>query len=197
MAALLWRSRESGKVVASPEMILRAVARMVRLVQDLRDIVSIEAGHDLVVSLQSCEVNSILEEVHESSQCLAREKSIHLNSNFTRSPVFVVADRNRLLQVLFNLTDNAVKFTPRHGSIVVECEIQNAHVRFSVRDTGPGIPAKDLDNVFGLYWQAAPTAHLGSGLGLATAKHIVEQHGGQIWAGKGASFFFTIPAVVP
>jgi signal transduction histidine kinase len=182
-------------------MILRAVARMVRLVQDLRDIVSIEAGHDLVFNLQKCEVNPILEEVHESSQCLAREKSIHLKSNFTKTPVFVVADRNRLLQVLFNLTDNAVKFTPRGGCIVIECETLNAHVRFTVRDTGPGIPSKDLDNVFELYWQAAPTAHLGSGVGLATAKHIVEQHGGEIWAesnlGKGASFFFTIPAVVP
>ena len=71
-------------------------------------------------------------------------------------------------------------------------------VRFSVSDTGPGIPESDRDRIFEAFWQAPATAHLGAGLGLAIAKQIVEQHGGKIWVesagGGGSRFVFTIPA---
>jgi light-regulated signal transduction histidine kinase (bacteriophytochrome) len=82
-------------------------------------------------------------------------------------------------------------------SFTIEVKPRDAHVHFVVRDTGPGIPEKDLKNVFTPYWQAKKTAHMGAGLGLAIVRGIVAAHKGQIWAenaaGGGAMFTFTIP----
>jgi len=111
-------------------------------------------------------------------------------------PPLVRADRNRILQVLYNLIDNALKFTPAGGSISVRCESSDHGVQFSITDTGRGIEESNLGRIFERYWQAKATAHLGSGLGLAIAKAIVEQHGGAIWVesklGIGSTFFFTL-----
>ena len=102
------------------------------------------------------------------------------------------------LQVLGNLIDNAIKFTPEGGTITVRSEVGRNEVRFSVSDTGPGIPESEGDRIFEPYWQAPSTAHLGAGLGLSIAEQIVEQHGGKIWVesaeGRGSTFVFTIPA---
>src|SRR5262249_8123461 len=107
-------------------------------------------------------------------------------------------DRDRLFQVLTNLIDNAIKFTPEGGTVIVRSAACNNEVRFSVSDTGPGIPESDRDRIFEPYWQATATGHPGAGLGLAIAKQIVEQHGGKIWVesavGRGSTFVFTIPA---
>jgi signal transduction histidine kinase len=107
-------------------------------------------------------------------------------------------DRDRLLQVLANLIDNAIKFTPEGGTITVRSEAGPKEVRFSVSDTGPGIPQSDRERIFEPYWQAPSTAHLGAGLGLSIAKQIVQQHGGKIWVenaeGQGSRFVFIIPA---
>jgi signal transduction histidine kinase len=81
-------------------------------------------------------------------------------------------DRDRLLQVLTNLIDNAIRFTPEGGTLTVRSEAAQNEVRFSLSDTGPGIPESDRGRTFELYWQAPTTAHLGAGLSLAIAKHI-------------------------
>src|SRR4029077_7436574 len=93
----------------------------------------------------------------------------------------VYGDRDRLLQVLTNLVDNALKFTPKGGTVTVKSQVQGREIRFSVSDTGPGISAADRDRIFEPYWRASPTTQPGAGLGLAIAKQIVEQHGGRIW----------------
>jgi signal transduction histidine kinase len=101
------------------------------------------------------------------------------------------------LQVLGNLIDNAIKFTPEGGTVTLKSEVAEKEVRFYVSDTGPGIPESERIRIFEPYWQAPATAHLGAGLGLAIAKQIVEQHGGRIWVesaeGRGSQFVFTIP----
>jgi signal transduction histidine kinase len=110
-----------------------------------------------------------------------------------------LCDRDRVLQVLGNLIGNAIKFTPEGGSVTVGAEAIGDEVVFAVRDSGVGVPAKQLPHVFDRFWQATPKARLGSGLGLTIAKGVVEALGGKIWAesrpGEGTAFFFTLPLV--
>jgi two-component system phosphate regulon sensor histidine kinase PhoR len=113
----------------------------------------------------------------------------------------VLADADRLEQVLVNLLHNAIKFTPRGGQITASAQPfppDNKQVRFSVQDTGIGIPAKDLPRIFERFYKIdRARASGGTGLGLAIARHMVEAHGGRLWAdsreGQGSTFFFTIP----
>jgi signal transduction histidine kinase len=102
-----------------------------------------------------------------------------------------------VLQVFGNLIGNAIKFTPKGGEIRILTSLDNGEVRFTVADSGPGIPPEHLSHVFDRYWQAKSTAKLGTGLGLSIAKGIVEAHGGRIWVesppGYGAQFNFTLP----
>ncbi len=127
----------------------------------------------------------------------ARLKSIHLRCEGATSITPIKGDRHRILQVLSNLLDNAIKFTPEGGTITVRCEPYKQSARFEVADTGPGIEQQHLNRIFELFWQTKPTAHMGAGFGLAIAKAIVEQHGGRIWAestpGIGTRFLFTLP----
>jgi two-component system phosphate regulon sensor histidine kinase PhoR len=114
-------------------------------------------------------------------------------------PVLADADRARL--VLTNLVHNAVKFTPPGGRITVEAQPGAGHVVFSVQDTGVGIPAGVLPRIFERFYKADRVrSGGGTGLGLAIAKHIVQGHGGRIWAesqeGRGSTFYFTLPLAV-
>jgi two-component system phosphate regulon sensor histidine kinase PhoR len=107
-------------------------------------------------------------------------------------------DRNRIEQVLINLIHNAVKFTPEGGEILVGADVIDGMLRVSVHDTGAGITAEDLPRIFERFYKTdAARRSAGSGLGLAIAKHIVQSHGGTIWAestpGHGATFYFTLP----
>ena len=107
-------------------------------------------------------------------------------------------DRDRVLQVLSNYLNNAVKFTPTGGRIVLRVTSADAQgVRFAVSDTGPGIAAEHLPRVFTRFWQVKRTAHLGSGLGLAIAKGIAEAHRGRVWVestpGAGSTFYLELP----
>jgi two-component system phosphate regulon sensor histidine kinase PhoR len=110
----------------------------------------------------------------------------------------VRADIRRLEQVLVNLIHNSVKFTSPHGIITLLAEREAGFVRFAVRDTGVGIPADDLLRIFERFFRVDRSrSGGGTGLGLSIARHIVEAHGGRIWAeseeGRGSTFYFTIP----
>ena len=99
--------------------------------------------------------------------------------------------------MLSNLVANAIKYTPRGGKITLLAEVDGGDLVFTVRDTGPGIAAEHLHQIFERYWQARPGDHGGAGLGLAIAREIVLAHGGRIWArsarGKGTEVSFTLP----
>ncbi len=110
----------------------------------------------------------------------------------------VWADQPRLEQVLVNLIHNAVKFTRPGGEVVLAAHTESDFVRFSVRDTGEGIPTDDLERIFERFYKAdRARSGGGTGLGLSIARHLVEAHGGRIWAesieGQGSTFYFTIP----
>ena len=110
----------------------------------------------------------------------------------------VLADATRVQQVVVNLLHNAIKFTPSEGEVTVNVTRQDREVRFAISDTGIGIAAEDLPRIFERFYKVDRSrATSGTGLGLAIARHLVEAHGGRIWAesevGKGSTFYFTIP----
>jgi signal transduction histidine kinase/CheY-like chemotaxis protein len=178
------------------EVIQRSATRANRLIQDLLDVARIQAG-GLAVDPVAVDVHSLVNEAMEAATPLANAAQIRVIADTTTELPSVASDRERVLQVFANLIGNAIKFTPRGGEIRILSSLENGEVRFTVADTGPGIPAEHLDHVFDRYWQAKSTAKLGAGLGLSIAKGIVEAHGGRIWVesspGSGAEFNFTLP----
>jgi PAS domain S-box-containing protein len=179
------------------EAIQRAGNRMNRLIRDLLDFASIQAGR-LSVSLRPQDVAAMVNEVLEVTEPIAAPKSLRLVADVAPG-LAIRCDHDRVIQLFSNLVGNSVKFTPEGGTITVHAAFApDEHVvRFSVADTGPGIPAQELPYVFDRYYQAQRKNRDGIGLGLSIARGIVEAHGGRIWVeseeGKGSTFFFTLP----
>jgi signal transduction histidine kinase len=174
----------------------RSAERMLRLVQDLLDTASIEAGR-LAIEPAPQAAEALVASALDLLRPIAARKSVLLRFRVPDKTPPVLVDRDRFLQVLGNLVGNAVRFTSSGGSVEVRAETRRGAVCFSVRDTGSGIAPKDLPHVFDRFWQARRTARGGTGLGLSIAKGIVEAHGGRIWAesvlGEGSTFSFTLP----
>jgi PAS domain S-box-containing protein len=178
------------------ESIERACQRMNRLIEDLLDMSSIDAGRlSLVPARVDC--GELVREPVEIVRGAAREAALDVAVGRAPAGAAVDADRDRILQVLLNLVSNAVKVTPPGGAISVGCAVEGDDALFTVADTGPGIAAEDLPHLFDRYWRGTQARYKGSGLGLSIARAIVEAHGGRIWAesrpGAGATFRFTIP----
>ena len=176
-------------------MIDRSTRRVNRMVQDLMDNAVIERSGKLPMNPQHLSPSDLVGEVCEASRVQANKK-IEVRCDIEGTAT-VFADRDRLLQVMTNLIDNAFKFTPEGGVLTLKAEQKHGDICFSVSDTGPGISELDRERIFEPYWRTHATAHSGVGLGLSIAKQIVEQHGGKIWVesepGEGATFVFTIP----
>jgi sigma-B regulation protein RsbU (phosphoserine phosphatase) len=170
--------------------------QMDRLRQDLLDVAAIEAGR---LSFEPDEValEEVVRDVAEAVSETAAEKGMALEIAIPPELGPLWVDRERLHQVLSNLMGNAAKFTPADGRIAVSAAEEGEMVRVSVADTGPGIPAEHLAQVFDRFWQARSTRRAGAGLGLAIARGIVEAHGGEIEVrsepGAGSVFSFTLP----
>lgn len=179
------------------EIIGRSAQRMNRLIQDLLDAARIEGGR-LPVSLRCENTAVVASETYEAFRQLAAKKDITVKCEVAENLPQTLIDRDRIVQALSNLLNNAVKFTPARGSIELRASrTERGGCRFDVRDTGPGIAADHLPHVFNRFWQATRTAHMGSGLGLAIAKGIIDAHHGRIWVesreGEGSTFSFELP----
>lgn len=140
------------------QMIDRATKRMTRLIQDLLDEAIIERAGSLPINLQQHPADSLTEEICEITRIQAKAKTLHIECEIGHGSSLVYADRDRILQVLTNLIDNALKFTPEGGRITVKSEVHADHVRFSISDTGPGIPEAYREKIFDPYFQA-PAQH--------------------------------------
>jgi signal transduction histidine kinase len=142
-------------------------------------------------------VGELLEDAVEASRPLAAAALIELQLDGGRDLPMVEADRARFLQVIGNLVGNSVKFTAAGGRVTIRATAEPGEVRFSVADTGVGIPADNLPHIFDRYWSGNPIERHAVGLGLAICKGLVEAHGGRIWAestpGLGTTLHFTIP----
>jgi signal transduction histidine kinase len=174
----------------------RSVKQMQSLIADLLDFAKIQTG---TFSVEKFDENpeAIILQVTEDVRALAEAKRQRLEVDIAPSLPAVSCDAARMEQVLSNLLGNAIKFTPEGGVVRVVAKESTDGVLISISDTGPGIPAEQLERVFDRYWQAHETKRLGNGLGLSIAKGIVEAHGARIWAesqpGKGSCFSLTIP----
>jgi signal transduction histidine kinase len=175
----------------------RSAQRMARLIGDLLDAASLDAGV-LALETASHDANSLIEEALDMEGPSAEQKGLRLDGTPLESPAEIVCDRSRIVQVLANLVSNALKFTER-GSIHIGLKRSAGQLVFEVRDTGNGIPEEQLNHVFDRYWSGKPSEGSGHGLGLHIARGIVEAHGGKIWVesqeGKGSAFFFSLPLV--
>jgi two-component system sensor histidine kinase VicK len=127
------------------------------------------------------------------------DKTVSLRSRHEGALV-VNADRDRVTQVLLNIVDNAVRYTPRGGTVVVSLEANEREIVIGVHDKGPGIAREELERVFEPFYQSSRSEvrrASGAGLGLSLAKQIVEVHEGRIWAesevGKGTRVYFALP----
>jgi PAS domain S-box-containing protein len=173
---------------------------MERLIQDLLDVASIEAGR-LRLERRAVDAREILHEASAMAQSLAAGSGVTIVTGPSDALPDVHADADRISQVFANLTGNAVKFTPQGGTITLSARAADDVVTFSVADTGRGIAKEEQARLFDSYWQARRTAtRRGTGLGLTIAQGIIEAHGGRIWVeselGKGAKFSFSLPAVL-
>ncbi|MCK6526945.1 ATP-binding protein [Myxococcota bacterium] len=180
--------------------IRRQVRHLSRLVDDLLDVARISTGK-MVLREARLDLRDIAERCAEAcrSQAEAREQEFTLE--VPEGPVPVEGDGARLQQVLTNLVDNAIKYTPPGGRIDVSVRVEDGGARVHVRDDGVGIPAPLLPRVFDLFTQAgAPTGRTrsGLGLGLALVRRLVDMHGGSVWArsdgeGRGSEFTVRLP----
>jgi signal transduction histidine kinase len=176
--------------------IRRTTDSMQRLVSDLVDMAAIQAGR-FSFERQAIDLQSILHEAGESHEALARAKGLILQPARAVVGVQVMADRQRVLQVLANLLGNAIKYSDPGGVVSVNAEVSGSDVTIAVRDSGPGIPPEELDTIFEPYRTIPREGKPGTGLGLYIASGIVARHGGRIWVegnvGHGATFLFTLP----
>ena len=192
---------EAGKLtLAQTARIQRYAARMNRLVGDLLDVASIDAGK-LAILPAPGDAAELLAEAVDAFQGLAAAKNISLESQIVERPLPAAFDHDRMIQVLANLITNAIKFTAPGGKIWVRGDCGGEGLRVVVGDTGTGIPAYMLEAIFDRFSQVGHDDRRGLGLGLYISRYIVEAHGGKIWAestpGEGSQFFFKLPLVPP
>jgi signal transduction histidine kinase len=192
------REDHAEKVLMHAQRIQRAAARMNRLIGDLVDVASIEAG-TLAVAVEAGDPTHVVTEAVNAFQAQASASGVSLAADIVPPPSIAAFDGARILQVLSNLLSNAIKFTPKNGRVVVHVARIGDEIRFAVSDTGAGIAADKLEAVFVRFLQLAKDDRRGVGLGLYISKRIVQAHGGRIWAesriGEGSTFFFTLPII--
>lgn len=185
------------------EIILDETLRLRRLVTDLLDLSQLEAGR-LPLSKQPMGLSALLHRVKFKMEGTAREKGVKLDIAAPDSLPLVIADEDRIEQVVINLVDNALRHTPSGGSVIIGVQTypENNEVLVSVADTGEGIPPEDVERVWERFYKVdkARTRSGGTGLGLAIVRNIILAHGGQVSAtsqlGKGSTFSFSLPIAV-
>lgn len=187
---------ERRATVKPLEVIQRSVERMNRLIDDLLQASTMEAG-TFAVSPGREEVPSLVEDALRTLEPVALARSIRLQSDLPPGLPPVLCDRVRVVQVLSNLLGNAAKFVAERGLIQIRARAQGEEVLFAVSDDGPGIAPEHLPRIFDRYWKGEGGERHGVGLGLFIAKGIVEAHRGRIWVesrpGAGSTFHFTLP----
>ena len=178
--------------------ILKNATRMNRLTEDLLALASVESP-DYKLSLQPTRASALVKDAIDSLGGIVVDSGVKLQ--FAGAPdSLVMADPDAMNQVFGNLIENSLKYAKDGKRIRVGARVLDSEVQFTVQDFGPGIASEHLDRIFERFYRvdkARSRESGGTGLGLAIVKHIVQAHGGRIWAeselGKGAAFHFTLP----
>ncbi|MDD2920959.1 MAG: ATP-binding protein, partial [Anaerolineales bacterium] len=183
--------------------IISGVENMSRLVNNLLDLGRIEIGVGLQV--ENVSVLDIIERVTSALQLQATQKNISLNVELAKDmPHAVEADQALLHQAVYNLVENAIKYTPENESVTIRTTTQPNSLTFVVSDSGIGIAEDDIPHLFEKFYrgkQREARAQHGSGLGLAIVHSVAMNHGGKVWVesvvGKGSAFYLQIPLAQP
>jgi signal transduction histidine kinase len=196
LAARAPENEDGSQTLVATARIQRYAARMNRLIGDLVDVASIDAGK-LALTPAPGDATALIAEAVDTFQAAASAKGVSLQSERVECPLLAEFDHDRMLQVLANVITNAIKFTSEGGSIRIRSECSGEELRFSISDTGSGIPGNLLEAIFERFWQVGKNDRRGVGLGLFISRCIVEAHGGRIWAeskpGEGSTICFTLP----
>jgi two-component system phosphate regulon sensor histidine kinase PhoR len=173
------------------------VDALTQMATELLELSRIESGQ-VPLELKAVPAAALLLSAVERMRAQAERAGITILIDNAEDMTVLRADPTRLEQVLVNLIHNAIKFTRPGGEVILATENEADFVRFSVRDSGAGIPAEDLERIFERFYKAdRARSGGGTGLGLSISRHLVEAHGGRIWAesteGQGSTFYFTIP----
>src|ERR1051325_7231534 len=172
--------------------------RLTYLIEDLLTISRLESGQ-IAINLEKTELRPVIERALVELRGRGREKTVTL-LNEVPEGLIVRVDADRIHQVVFNLVDNAIKYGRREVCVAVGAHVTSEKfVEVSVNDNGPGIAAEHLGRIFERFYRADKARsreHGGTGLGLSIVKHIVQSHGGEVWAKseveRGATFYFTL-----
>jgi len=186
-------------VIGYANHIQRCCGQMNRLVGDLMDVASIEANKLSMVQ-ELGDLVRLVRDTVDAFQPAARLHAIELICETAQGAEFIWFDPARILQVLTNLVSNALKFTPKGGRVTVCVESRNEEVWVTVSDTGEGVPADQLIQIFDRFFQKKKHDRRGLGLGLFIVKSIVQAHRGRVWAestpSQGSKFIVTLPRVL-
>jgi len=185
------------------KMIVQGVDNMAKLVNNLLDLGRIDFGVGLQV--ESIPVLDIIQQVTGSLQMLAKDKQIDLAVEIPRDmPHTIEADKALLHQAVYNLVENAIKYTPHGGEVIVHLNSTSDSLTFAIQDSGIGIQKEDMKRLFEKFYRGTNREALvqrGTGLGLAIVRSIAERHGGRVWVeselGKGSTFYLLVPLTQP
>lgn len=180
----------------------RHATRMSRLIDDLLTLSRLES-HQMTIVSAPVDLKDLILSITTGFEKQARDKGIRLNSEIPDNLPRVLGDRDRLEQVVVNLLDNAIKYTPSGGSVAVTACKSDGAVVVDIKDTGIGIPAGDIPRIFERFYRVdkARSRELGgTGLGLAIVKHIIQVHNGRLHVesipGRGSTFSFSLNSCV-
>ncbi len=173
--------------------------RLMKIVNDLLDVSKIEEGK-FGYQLENINLTEFAADILASANLLAKEFSVKLYFDKPAGPIVVKIDPQKLGMVFNNLLANAIRYNVENGEVIVKIEklSDKPFVRISIKDTGTGIPAEEINKLFTKFYRGGSVmSTIGSGLGLYIARNVIRQHGGEIWAesavGRGSTFYFTLP----
>lgn len=196
-------------IIEDPETVTRylrqsqnEVNRMSALIDDLFELAQLDAGHQ-DLDFERIALSDLISDTLESFAARAKAQGVTLEGSITPDVDPIWAAPDKFSRILDNLVGNALRYTPKGGSIFLEARLKGNQVEVEVRDTGAGIAAKDLPRIFDRFYRGEKSRTRGSdksggvGLGLAIVKGLVNAHGGEIWVeselGTGTKFWFTLP----
>jgi signal transduction histidine kinase len=191
------------EILQSLDETLAQINEMTELVESLLTLARADEGR-APLAVEECDLRELLGDVVETAGMLGEGAGVTVTSAMPERPVRVAVDRQRIREMLLNLVTNAIKYTPRDGTIDLSLAEQESGVSLTVRDTGIGIAPGDLPHIFERFWRADPARSRtgdrpGTGLGLAITKWIAEAHGGSITVqsrpGRGTTFSVHLPRV--
>lgn len=181
------------------ENILKSGNHLLDVINDVLDISRLELGN-IELYYETVDISGVIEEVQRVLSPLSAEKNISIESNVEQGLKTIIADRVKLKQILYNILNNAIKFSSENGKVNVYAELKEEMIEISIKDEGIGIHEDDYERVFQPFVQideSISRKHGGVGLGLALVKRFVELHGGKVWVNaipeKGSTFTFRIP----